>query len=98
DPIARRRKSWRIPGGVGHPEKRRAVDVFKMMVVLCDADGTVLRKTALACGRGAEKFAGLIVQPAVQSVRARRAIGPVAGHVRREAHPPGFAAIPKGVD
>jgi hypothetical protein len=58
----------------------------------------VPRKTRRRDCRGANEFAGLIVQTLVGFVGACAFEGPSAGQIGREAHKPGFPSIPKAKD
>ena len=62
-PVLRLGKARPGPGGVRQPEKRRAVGMLEVQMIQGDADRAMLLKAGPARGRGADEFAGLVMQP-----------------------------------
>ncbi len=96
-PVRNRRPCRRVPRGVPQPKERRAVGVFKVFAIARYLDRTVFAETRITRRRTAQKLARLLVQTRVRRIRAHGVIPPTSREIRREAHAPRLAAIPKTV-
>ncbi len=94
-PFVRRRKPGAVPSHIAEPKKRAAISVLEATQIARHPNRPVLVQSSLGQGGHAFEFAAEGVEVGVRYVRAGGVVGPLTGHIRCEAHPPGLAAVPK---